>query len=155
MAVDSEKAQSFPSPKFNEKNASEIIEYWLTNEEARAKLNTQIAVMIRRIYEISTHKKHISKPVNAFTLCTICNNELRKYEQPDIWVVGKKCSQSHEFAERGNAIHFFYSGIVVELSTEMSDDSVSWLANQWLKEKNKQMKLQLNKELVAVLKIYL
>jgi len=155
LAVDSAKAQSFPSPKFNGENDGEIIEYWLTNEEARSKLNTQIAVIIRRIHEITKQKKHISKQVNAFTRCTICNNELIKYEQPDIWVVGKKCSQSHEVAERGNAIHFFHSGELVELSAEMSDDLVLWLSKQWLKDKsNKHMKTQLNKEIIGLLDKY-
>lgn len=144
---------SISSPEYNGHNEREIIEFWLTDIDARAALNPQLAVMIRRIHEILFENRHIPQEHEIFKYCPICRSELMNYDQDDCWVQGKKCSNSHEYAERGGAINGVHAGERIGLSAEMSDESLRWLIDGWLKDR-KVLKAQLNKELAQILHKY-
>lgn len=118
------------------KDNKRIIKSWLTNFKLRSKLNSQLATMIRRIYEISESNKNITYEYNIFKYCPFCVKPLENFEQSDAWVQGLRCSNAHEFLARtGEGIGFSYRKEHICLVEEMSNTTLLILLKNWLKEK--------------------
>jgi hypothetical protein len=164
---ESEKANEIKLPANKSKNDFEIIEYFLTNKKARAVINKQIAVMLRRIYEISKEGRHIDyeKAVrikagrhiyyekSMFIYCPICKEHLAEFQQQNIWVKGLRCNNSHEYYERGGTIDFKVHDEFKNLSEEMSDETLIYFVDAWLKN-DPLLDMQLHDEMKRILRKY-
>lgn len=133
LSIDSLKAKSRPSPSSDGGRDLEVIEYWLTDEGARATLNDQIAVILRRIYEILKDRRHISREPNVFVFCPLCRMPLKDFDEGDSWQRGQRCNNSHEYRERGGTVDFWIEGTRANLSEEMPDVTLMVLLECWLK----------------------
>lgn len=149
-SIESLKAKKMQPPASKGENNFDVIEYWLTDKKARAVLNNQIAVLLRRIHEIYKDDRHIIYDSPVFILCPVCAKTLEAFDQPDMWVQGKRCNNAHEFYERGGTIHFSFQGERNNLSQEMSDKTLSSLVDGWLKD-NRSLEDQLHVEVRKIL----
>lgn len=153
LSVDSLRVKEIKKTASKNKNDLELIEYWLTEKEARSVINDQIAVILRRIYEIIKEQRHIHYEKSVFVLCPICRGKLETFKQPDVWVEGLKCNNSHKYYERGDTIRFKVHDILRNLSKEMSDETVLFLVDGWLKE-NSLSDTQLHDDMKRIMKKY-
>lgn len=150
LSTESIKASKMSSPASGNEKDIDVIEYWLTDNKARATLNNQIAVILRRIYEILKDNRHIPYNDKVFVFCPLCRMPLEMFDQPDIWVRGKRCNNSHEFYERGGTVNFSFQGKRENLSEEMSDKTLLFLIDGWLKS-NRLLEEQLHGEVKKIL----
>ena len=150
LGVESLKAKKMQPPASRGNKDFDVIEYWLTDKKARAVLNNQIAVLLRRIHETYKDDRHVSYDSSVFLLCPICTRPLETFDQPDIWVQGERCSNAHEFYERGGTIHFSFQGKRENLSEEMSDKTLLSLIDGWLKS-NHLLEEQLHDEMKKIM----
>jgi hypothetical protein len=147
LSVDSMQAPSVDSPISNGDDDNEVIEYWLTVDSARARLNGQLALILQSVYDITKSNRDYEIDSLSFKYCPMCNKELHDNDQSDAWVQGKKCAKGHNFYERGGELRHRETITIVE---EMQGSSVIHLVNAWLKDKQL-LKQQINKEIRGVL----
>jgi len=69
------------------------------HSKARSILNEQLAELLRVVLEESARAEPLT-----FSFCPMCGNELSKYEQPEIWVQGRRCEKGHMWVERGGKL---------------------------------------------------
>lgn len=157
LLSETEKCPLLESVEDRSSDPLKIIRIWLSDVNYRSKLNGQLALILRRIYEIKTNNLHNKKDATSgaeaiFKFCPICMNPLVKFEQDDIWVQGLKCSEGHEYFAR-NGIHFFVEGELVELHDEIADSTMLSLVKSWLQDK-KVLKSQLHYQIKMILENY-
>jgi len=153
LATETVKCASIEGPTIKNRDNLEIIRVWLTDFKFRSKLNNQLAIMIRRIYEISKDNLHIIYDYNIFKYCPLCSMPLREFKQDDVWIKGLKCKNNHEFFER-DGVGFSFDGGYVNLKEEMADKVLYSLIKRWLK-KEKNLQLQLHSQIKLVLMEFL
>ncbi|MHB0914769.1 MAG: hypothetical protein ACYC5A_04910 [Thermoleophilia bacterium] len=150
LSSGSARATSMPAHE-GKTNDLEVIRKWLTEPKFRATLNSQLATVLRRIYEISKYDRHIESEAEPFKSCPICGDLLSKFDQDDCWVQGKRCANHHKFYERGGNLHFSVAEQRHNLSTEMSDISLYSLVDAWL-GKNRLLREQVHPDVREVMK---
>ncbi len=153
LSTMTEKTASLTS--LSSKDDLDLIRSWLTTSNLRPMLNDQLATMLRRIFEIKTGKIHINYPVGPmiltiFKYCPICSEVLSHHDQDDVWVEGLKCSKGHQFRLR-NGLDFPIEDTRLNLSEEMSDETLQHLIDAWLSDKpelNKQLPTKIRQILI-------
>lgn len=130
-----------------------VIEYWLTNENARSHLNGQLAEIIQNIYWSCEAGNHLRPKGNSFLKCPLCRGSLETFEQDDVWFQGKKCRKGHEFYERGGRLNYTVNGESTHLVSEMSEEVLVSLREGWLKN-NPLLEPQLHPQIRSVLEHY-
>lgn len=148
--TESAKCPFIKGPIFKKAEDVKLIKSWLTNFTYRSKLNGQLAVMIRRIYEIYTANLHIPNECDVFKYCPLCAKSLKEFEQRDIWVQGLRCNEGHKFFDRLGSLRFQYQGEDLILETEMSDEILHTLLKSWLK-RDKVLETQLHRQIKSIL----
>jgi hypothetical protein len=111
-----------------------VIKYWLTSEYARSHLNGQLAEMLQNIYWSYESRDRVRPAGNSFVYCPVCRGPLEDFEQDDVWVQGKRCSNGHESFERGGKLNYTVNGESTHLVCEMSDEVLTSLRNGWLND---------------------
>ncbi len=144
-AADTSRAASISLPQLEDMSPLAIAAFWLSDPEARSVLNEQLAELLRAILE---DRRILSQP--SFSHCPLCGEVLLEHEQPDIWVVGLRCSNGHAWASRGGGLGGFLSGSRFSLHAEAPDSTVAQLIAGWLKG-NPQLQRQLHSSVRRVL----
>lgn len=114
-------------------SAMGAIRLWLRDNKLRRKLNNQLALVIRRIYEISNLGLHIDACV-GFTFCPICAQRMRKAKQTIGWAMESKCGSGHKLMERNGYLYFKRGRVSATLGEELSDELVLSLVDGWLQD---------------------
>ncbi|MGH9624618.1 MAG: hypothetical protein ACRD4G_09815 [Bryobacteraceae bacterium] len=125
---DTEQAASMRFPELQGKSLREVASFWLTDPIARAALNEQLAELLRAYVEGRLPSRDI-----AFRQCPFCGEQLREYEQPDIWVQGLRCRNAHSWASRGNWLGTVVDGRSFGVHSELQASTVRQLIGVWLK----------------------
>ena len=147
LFVDSRQASSIDSPSSNVTDDDEIIEYWLSSDGPRGKLNGQLALILQSIYDISKKNRKYDIDSLSYKYCPLCKGELENFDQSDGWVIGKKCGNGHSFYERGGKLwHKGTLNIVEDMDSSILLSSIG----AWLKDK-KWLKRQMHKEIRGIL----
>lgn len=105
-----------------------VAERWLSDEAGRLQLHDELAALLR-VFRYGPG----AQPAAPSRYCPCCGGELVKYEQPDVWVLGLRCSQGHEWTERGGRIGGCVAGTWRGLETTLSSRQAARLATTWLK----------------------
>jgi hypothetical protein len=134
LSVESERARLLNSEVDSAAGDSRVIEYWLSNEYARSHLNGQLAGMLQNIYWSYDSGDRVKPTGNPFVYCPICRGPLHDFEQNDVWVQGKRCSNGHESFERGGKLNYAVNGENTHLVCEMSDVVLASLREGWLND---------------------
>lgn len=96
----------------SEQDKAKIAKAWLTERSFRKHLNPQLATMLRACLEIQEKTYSKSDVMEKFIFCPWCSRKVREVPSDDSWVIAKKCSQNHEFKERG--YHILFEGCMLE-----------------------------------------
>lgn len=150
-----DQARALKLPDLEGMNSTDTALFWLTNEHVRPYLNEQIGILLRNIVEIMRDGYNLNRP-HPFKYCPACGSPLEEFEQPDIWVQGLRCSQGHEYAERGS--HLGASGMNLYIHNEFEERTVNQLAHAWLKrggDEERWLLPQLHKSIEKVFEEYL
>jgi hypothetical protein len=144
-AVETPTAASMQLPRLSGKSPEVVAAFWLSDDEARSLLNEQLAELLRAIIE---NRRVPNEP--SFSRCPLCGDALCEYEQPDIWVQGLRCSNSHSWASRGSRLYGIAGGTRFTLHAELSDMTVAQLIAGWL-QGNRALDSQLHDSVRRVL----
>lgn len=148
MSFESAKTGGMRVPLAESASPTEVARYWLTNSQARDRLNPQLAHLLRQFLE----QRALSfEP--EFKWCPVCGKPLSPFEQPDIWVQGLTCENKHEFAARGGHIGGSAGGERISLLGEYSEKALKSVIGGWLKP-NPLLSSQLHASLRSVLEHY-
>jgi hypothetical protein len=122
-----------------------VVTFWLTDARVRPALNEQLAELLRTV--VDGRRLKDSPP---FSRCAICGEPLTLHEQPDIWVVGLQCKNTHRWASRGGLLFGRVGDARLTLHAELSEDAATQLIRGWLNDR-RDLKPQLHKSLRRVL----
>jgi hypothetical protein len=86
--------------KVNKDNELEIAKEWLTNEDYRKNIHSQIAEILRKYIELKDLNNQIGDQNILDNSCPVCSFSLQEFKQDDVWVVGLKCANEHIFYSR-------------------------------------------------------
>jgi hypothetical protein len=126
LAIETAKAKSMVCPDFKE-DPEAAARYWLSDPAARCVLNPQIATLFRSFLE-----GFGPNPELEFEYCPRCGQLLSDFEQDDIWVVGRACSNHHNWAYRGGHLGCVIEGNQFGLHREYSQENARTTAAWWL-----------------------
>jgi len=133
LSDESDRAVELDSPISPTASDLCVIEYWLSNEDAREHLNGQLAEMLQNIYWSSQADKHTALKGSSFVYCSICREKLEHFEQDDCWLQGKRCNNGHKYYERGGKMNYTIDGKSAHLVREMPREVLASLVTGWLK----------------------
>jgi len=122
-----------------------VATFWLSDTRARPALNEQLAELLRTVIEGRRLKE---RP--TFSHCPICGERLTHYEQPDIWVAGLQCQNTHQWVLRGGRLFGRVGDARLTLHAELSDEMASQLIRAWLND-GRDLKPQLHESVRRVL----
>jgi len=110
----------------------QIIEYWLSNKEARNVLNSQLVEILLRILNYRKTGKHVpTDGKDHFFNCLICGEKLNHFNAQNVWVAGLICSRDHKYFERGYGLRFGEQNKHLEIKEEMQDGILVQLIKSW------------------------
>ena len=144
-ATDTSRVASMSLPQLKGQSPQAIAAFWLSDPVARSVLNEQLAELLRAILE---DRRVSNEP--SFSYCPLCGEVLSEYEQPDIWIVGLRCSNSHSWASRGGRLGGIAGGSRFSLHAETPDSTVAQLVAGWLR-RNRHLESQLHDSVRKVL----
>lgn len=124
-----------------------LLRKWLQEDTYRAKLNDQLADVLRRIAEESLDANFGHE---TFAYCPICRAQLHEIQEDDVWTNKLKCENRHEFHQRGANLNFIVKGTNYRLCSEMSKADLIFVIDGWLSD-NGSLKNQLHPELIPIL----
>lgn len=110
----------------------QVLKFWLTDPHARERLPNQLALVCRRLVEIAEHGRHVAKVENPFAFCPSCGDALSRFDSDDVYSRGLRCTNGHEFWERGGTVDYTERGARANLSAELDDDYMPALIEYWL-----------------------
>lgn len=100
----------------------QILKFWLTDQRARERLPNQLATLCRRLVEIAEDNHHITPVRSPFAFCPTCGEPLSHFDSADVYMQGLRCSNGHEFWERGKTVFYNEGGSRANLSGDLDDD---------------------------------
>jgi hypothetical protein len=119
--------------KVNKDNYLEIAKEWLTNEDFRKNIHSQIAEILRRYVELhETNNKYNERNI-LNNYCPVCSLSLQKFKQDDVWVEGLKCTNDHVFYSR-NGLTYKNSTLI----TDIDKTKFEFLINSYLTGEQKE-----------------
>jgi len=86
--------------KVNKGGNIEVAKEWLTNEDYRKNVQSQVAEILRKYIEIHDTKEIDDQQTVSYNYCPLCSLSLNKFKQDDVWVQGLKCRYGHSFYSR-------------------------------------------------------
>ncbi len=130
-------------------NDEDSILKWLSENKYRKFLNDQLALLLRRIYEIKKNGNNITDDgLSQFIYCPLCKDKLLQFKQVDIWVIGLRCNNNHNFLYRNGVRDDNF-----KLCDEPSNKTLLFLIKTWLK-KNSILESNINEQILNILKRY-
>lgn len=142
-------AETIQPPPMNDD--TQILKFWLTNRHARERLPNQLALVCRRIVEIVEENHRVAKVEKPFAFCPTCSETLSRFDSDDLYMQGLRCTNGHEFWERGSTINYMKRGARANLSAELDDDYIPKLIEYYASE-NKWIRPYVHPQLREVLK---
>ena len=133
ISQESADVHSVISPAHPDATDINIIKFWLTDNAARSKLNSQIAKILSKIHEAITTESPKKTEFPIFKFCPFCKLQLEQFDQDDCWVRGIKCTNDHKLYERGGGVNYHTDDGSFHLSSELSNESVMFFIDSWLK----------------------
>jgi hypothetical protein len=142
--------------QINKKNISNLDEIPLLFKDRsyRLCLNSQLAIIIRVIYELVILKRKINLKGNEYRYCPICSSDFKIFKQKDIWVTGKQCKNNHRYLER-NGIRYLYNDWNITIMLDYSKEDIDDLIPRWFDSKNKLLENQMDDNVRFIFKEYL
>lgn len=144
----------------NIKGNKELIKYWLSNDEPRSKLNSQLVEILLRVLNYYETGKHVpSDSEEQFKYCPVCGKSLKPFDSGDGYTFGLICPETHKYYERGGKIIFEDEGKRVQLTTEMQDGVLVDLLKVWSNPNSKDLDSEIHQSLknmfAGLLKTYI
>ena len=127
-AAATSNAASMRLPHLAGRSPDAVSAFWLSDKAARSVLNEQLAELLR----VAVENRRVPYE-SAFVQCPLCGERLAEYEQPDVWVQGLRCPNSHSWASRGSRLYGMAQGSRLTLHGELSDTTIAQLIQGWLK----------------------
>jgi len=89
-AAATSNAASMRLPHLAGQSPDTVAAFWLSDKAARSVLNEQLAELLR----VAVENRRVPYDT-SFVQCPLCGERLAEYEQPDVWVQGLRCPNSH------------------------------------------------------------
>jgi len=87
--------------KVDKDTSLQIAKEWLVNTEFRKNIQSQVAEILRKYVEqAETKGQRTGEPDILNNYCPVCSLALKEFKQDDVWVVGLKCANEHNFYSR-------------------------------------------------------
>lgn len=128
----------------------QILKFWLSDKHASERVPNQLAVLCRRMVEISEENRHVAAVADPFAFCPTCSEALVRFESDDVYMQGLRCSRGHEFWARGSTIYYVDRGVRANLSADLDDDYMPKLIEYYAGD-NKHIKPYVHPQLRGVL----
>ena len=99
----------------NDENTINIAKTWLSNEDYRKCIHSQIAEILRKYIEINDFPQQQENQNTSENYCPGCSLDLVEFEQDDVWVRGLECTNKHTFYSR-NGLSYKNSTLKPDIS---------------------------------------
>jgi hypothetical protein len=152
-SLNSKSAKAEKAPPMESSDRHAVIRTWLRMPEYRRLLNSQLAMILRRIEEESVYAYDDFE--SDFKFCPFCGAGLQEFDNHDVWTRGLNCSNGHGFAERGYALGFVREGKGHQIHAEVGSKVLRPLMESWLKHQEKMMREQMHPSIREVFTVEL
>ena len=143
-------ADTIQPPRLN--SDLQVLKFWLSDRQARARLPNELAVACRRIIEIAEDEHHVAKVENPFAFCPTCGEALTPFDSDDLYMQGLKCGTGHEVWWRGRTVNYVERGARKNLTVELADDSIPQWIEYFASDEDQLIKPYVHPQLRDVLK---
>ena len=123
-------ADTIEPPSLSDDGA--ILRYWLTDPRARKRVPNMLAVVLRRILEISEHGRRIATVSAPFLFCPGCGERFHPFDSRDTHTLGRECRNGHQYYEHGYTL--YYEKGRKNLSAELYDEFLAAQIRYYLTE---------------------
>jgi hypothetical protein len=117
----------------NDENPVNIARVWLSNEDYRNSIHSQIAEILRKYIEINEFQQQQENQNTIENYCPVCSLKLKKFKQDDVWVQGLKCANKHIFYSR-NGLSYKNSTLKPDISKADLYSLIEWYLNSEQKD---------------------